>query len=184
MNDRHPGLLASLVIGVAALAGCASPPSTPSALATATAPTIAPRFSVADVAWSNGPGTATVEGIARVGLSAVRICAGAEAQLVPASAFATAMMRTVFGNAMRGYVTLASSPAYPREIPPDFARSIRRVACSASDEFRFERVPAGSWYVFANVVWREGDEAVPRGGSLMRRVEVSEQAKVRVVLEP
>ena len=94
------------------------------------------------------------------------------------------MMRTVFGNTTRGYVTLAASPPYPRSIPPDFAQSIRRAACNPSGEFRFDRVPAGTYYVFANVVWRDGYEAVPRGGSLMRRVDVVDQARTSVVLEP
>ncbi len=165
---------------VALFVGCAST----SARAQTTSPAQLPPFSAAEVEWSTVSGSATVEGVARVGLSAVRSCAGAEAQLVPAGPFATAMMRTVFGNATRGYVTLASSPPYPRNIPPDFAKSIRRVACSPTGEFRFEGVPAGAYYVFANAVWREGDEAVPRGGSLMRRVEVADRATVRVVLEP
>lgn len=158
--------------------------STSAVRAQTTSPAPSPPFSAAEVEWSTVPGSATVEGVARVGLSSVRTCAGAEAQLVPQSAFATAMMRTVFGNAARGYVTLASSPAYPRSIPPDFAKSIRRVACSPTGEFRFEGVPAGTYYIFANAVWREGDEAVPRGGSLMRRVEVADRATIRVVLEP
>ncbi len=123
-------------------------------------------------------------GVARVGSNTTHTCAGAEAQLVPASPFATAMMRTVFGNATRGYVTIASSPPYPRTIPPDFPRSIRRVACSPSGEYRFEGVPAGTYYLFANVVWREGDEAMPRGGALMRRIDVHEQTELRVVLQP
>lgn len=172
--------LASLAIAAVLVAFA----STPVALAQATPPVRLPPFNAADVAWSTLPGSATVEGVARVGLSAVRTCAGAEAQLVPDSAFATAMMRTVFGNSTRGYVTLASSPPYPRNIPPDFAKSIRRVACSPTGEFRFEAVPAGTWFVFANAIWREGDEATPRGGSLMKRVDVAERATVRVVLEP
>ncbi len=169
---------------LALMALLASFASTSAVRAQTTLPAPLPPFSAAEVEWSTVSGNSTVEGVARVGLSAVRTCAGAEAQLVPASAFATAMMRTVFGNAARGYVTLASSPAYPRNIPPDFARSIRRVPCSPTGEFRFEAVPAGTWYVFANALWREGDEAVPRGGSLMRRVDVAERATVRVVLEP
>ncbi len=182
MNDRYCVLLVSLVIGWTSLQASASPrPASPEA---ATAPAAPPPFIAGDVAWSTAVGDSIVEGVARVGLSAVRSCAGAEAQLVPASPFATAMMRTVFGNATRGYVTLSSSPAYPRNIPPDFAKSIRRVACGPTGDFRFESVPAGTYYVFANAVWREGDEAVLRGGSLMRRVEVAERATARVVLEP
>ena len=170
------------VAGWALLASCVAPP--PSPLVPAMVPATLPGFDTSEVAWSMAPGSSTVQGMARVGANAVRTCAGAEAQLVPASPFATAMMRTVFGNTTKGYVTLASSPPYPRSIPPDFAQSIRRTACSPSGEFRFDRVPAGTYYVFANVVWRVGDEAAPRGGSLMRRIDVVDQVATSIVLEP
>ena len=138
-------------------------------------------FNAADVAWSIAPGTATVEGRAAIpaGGGASRTCAGSEAQLVPAGTYATEMMRMVFGNDARGYVTLASSPRYPANIAADFRRSIRRVGCDADGRFRFDGVPAGRWYVFSNVIWRSGGgEAAPEGGALMQRVEVAEGARV------
>ena len=165
------------------LASCASSPAGAPAVPVS-APAAFPAFSAAEVAWSTAAGSATVLGVARVGANTMHTCASAEAQLVPESSFATAMMHTVFGNATRGYVTIASSPPYPHTIPPDFPRSIRRVACTPSGEYRFEAVPAGTWYLFANVVWREGNDEVPRGGSLMRRIEVHERTELRVVLQP
>ena len=162
-------------------AACAAP-TPPAPPAQMTAP-----FNAADVAWSLAPGTATVEGRAAVpaGGSAAHTCAGSEAQLVPAGIYATEMMRMVFGNDTRGYVTLASSPRYPTNIPADFPRSIRRVGCDADGRFRFEGVPAGRWYVFSNVIWRSGGgETAPEGGALMQRVEVAQGARVNVVLSP
>jgi hypothetical protein len=166
------------VIAVVLTAGCAS--SAPQAQMTS-------PFNAGDVAWSRAPGTATVEGRAAIpaggGLS--RTCAGGEAQLLPASAYAAEMMRIVFGSETRGYAPLASSPRYPANIAADFKSTVRRIGCDAEGRFRFDAVPAGRWYVFSNVIWRSaGGEAVPEGGALMQRIDVVEGARTNVLLTP
>jgi hypothetical protein len=143
-------------------------------------------FSAGDVAWSVGPGTATVEG--RAALSAggpvPHTCAGGEAQLLPASPYAAEMMRIVFGNDVRGYAPVASA-RYPASIAADFRKTVRRIGCDPEGRFRFDGVPAGRWYAFSNVIFRgSGGEAAPQGGALMQRVDVAEGARVSVLLGP
>jgi hypothetical protein len=171
----------ALAIAVVFAAGCAvpAPPAPPAQMSS--------PFNAADVAWSAARGTATVEGRAAIAAGGVsHTCAGSEAQLVPAGSYATEMMRMVFGNDARGYVTLASSPRYPASIAPDFSRTIRRVGCDAEGRFRFSDVPAGRWYVFSNVIWPStgGEGTAPQGGALMQRVEVAEGASANVLLAP
>jgi len=171
----------ALAIAVVFAAGCAvpAPPAPPAQMSS--------PFNAADVAWSAAPGTATVEGRAAIAAGGVsHTCAGSEAQLVPAGTYASEMMRMVFGNDARGYVTLASSPRYPASIAPDFSRTIRRVGCDADGRFRFAGVPAGRWYVFSNVIWASagGEGGAPQGGALMQRVEVAEGARANVLLAP
>ena len=144
-------------------------------------------FNAGDVAWSRAPGTATVEGRAEIpaGGGATRTCAGGEAQLLPAGAYAAEMMRIVFGSEARGYAPLASSPRYPANIAADFKSTVRRIGCDAEGRFRFDGVPAGRWYVFSNVVWpSSGAEAPPQGGALMQRIDVAEGARANVLLTP
>ena len=169
------------VVAVVLTVGCASP-TPPAPPAQMTSP-----FNAGDVAWSGAPGTATVEGRAAIpaGGGVSRTCAGGEAQLFPAGTYAAEMMRIVFGNDLRGYVPLASSPRYPANIAADFSRTVRRIGCDADGRFRFDGVPAGRWYVFSNVIWRTaGGEAAPEGGALMQRVDVAEGARANVVLSP
>jgi len=171
---------ACVTVAVVLTAGCATP-TPPAPPAQMTSP-----FNPADVAWSRAPGTATVEGRAAIaaGGGVSRTCAGSEAQLFPASAYATEMMRMVFGNDARGYVTIASSPRYPASIAPDFSRTVRRVGCDADGRFRFEAVPAGRWYIFANVIWGSAGDASPQGGALMQRIDVAEGGRANVLLAP
>jgi len=124
------------VIAIVLTAGCAT--SAPSAQMTS-------PFNASDVAWSRTPGTATVEGRAAIpaGGGASRTCAGGEAQLLPAGAYAAEMMRIVFGNETRGYAPLASSPRYPTNIAADFKSTVRRIGCDPEGRFRFDGVPAG-----------------------------------------
>jgi hypothetical protein len=165
-------------IAVVLTTGCAS---------TATPAQMTLPFNASDVTWSRAAGTATVEGRAAIpaGGGASRTCAGGEAQLLPASAYAAEMMRIVFGSEARGYAPLASSPRYPANIAADFKSTVRRIGCDAEGRFRFDSVPAGRWYVFSNVIWRSGGgEAAPEGGALMQRIDVAEGARANVLLTP
>ena len=165
-------------IAIVLVAGCAT--SAPSAQMTS-------PFNASDVAWSRAAGTATVEGRAAIpaGGGASRTCAGGEAQLLPASAYSAEMMRIVFGSETRGYATLASSPRYPTNIAADFKSTVRRIGCDPEGRFRFDGVPAGRWYVFSNVMWRNvTGEGVPEGGALMQRIDVADGARANVLLTP
>ena len=172
---------AYVAVAVVLASGCATPTPAPPPPSQITLP-----FNAGDVAWSRAPGTATVEG--RVALpvagGAPRTCAGGEAQLFPAGAYAAEMMRFVFGSDVRGFAPQGAS-RYPANIAADFASTVRRIGCDAEGRFRFDGVPAGRWYVFSNVVFRvAGGEAPPQGGALMQRVDVAEGARANVLLSP
>ncbi len=157
-------------------AGCAStqPPAQMSA-----------PFNASDVAWSRVPGTATVEGRAAIDAAGGHTCAGGEAQLLPAGSYAAEMMRIVFGSDVRGYASSASQPRYPTNLAAEFSSTVRRTGCDAEGRFRFDGVPAGRWYVFSNVLWRDaGGQAAPQAGALMQRIDVAEGARATVLLTP
>jgi len=142
-------------------------------------------FNASDVAWSSAPGTATVEGRAAISAAGEvpRTCAGGEAQLLPAGAYAAEMMRIVFGSDVRGFAPRGSS-RYPTNIAADFGSTVRRVGCDPEGRFRFDGVPAGRWYVFSNVIFRSAGAEAPQGGALMQRIDVAEGARANVLLAP
>ncbi|MEO7012854.1 MAG: hypothetical protein ABI127_00990, partial [Dokdonella sp.] len=73
---------------------------------------------------------------------------------------------------------------YPNNIAADFKSTVRRIGCDATGSFRFDGVPAGTWYVFSNVISRPAGAAAPQGGALMQRITVAEGAPVSVLLSP
>jgi hypothetical protein len=179
---KHLFHCACIAVAVVLTSGCAAPAPT----AQKTLPQMTVPFNAGDVAWSRAPGTATVEGraVLPAGGNATQTCAGGEAQLFPAGAYAAEMMRIVFGSEVRGYAPLASS-RYPANIAPDFGGTVRRIGCDIEGRFRFDGVPAGRWYVFSNVIYRPaGGESERQGGALMQRVEVAEGARASVLLTP
>ena len=170
---------AAVAAAVALASGCATSQPAPQ-------PRLSLPFNAADVAWSRGAGTATVEGRAALTTAgaATRTCAGGEAQLFAASPYAAEMMRMVFGNDARGFAPVGSA-RYPANMAADFPATVRRTGCDAEGRFRFDAVPAGRWYVFSNVVYRaSGAESGPQGGALMQRVEVADGARADVLLAP
>jgi len=168
-----------LAATAALMSSCATPqpPAPPTQL---TSP-----FNANDVAWSAVSGTATVEGTAALSAGAeTHTCAGGEAQMFAAAPYAAEMMRIVFGSDVRGYAPVASA-RYPGNVADDFKKTVRRAACDSEGHFRFDRVPAGRWYVFSNVIFRSaGGDAAPQGGALMRRIDVGSGADVKVLLAP
>jgi hypothetical protein len=143
-------------------------------------------FNASDVSWSRAAGTGTVEGRAAISTAGnvPETCAGGEAQLLPAGAYAAEMMRIVFGSDVRGFAPL-SSARYPTNVAADFSSTVRRIGCDPEGRFRFDGVPAGRWYVFSNVIFRgAGGEAAPQGGALMQRIDVAAGARANVLLTP
>ena len=166
-----------VAVAVTVTSGCTTTPAPPAQM---TLP-----FNASDVAWSRAPGTATVEGRAAISATGEvpRTCAGGEAQLLPAGAYAAEMMRIVFGSDVRGFAPRGSS-RYPTNIAADFSSTVRRVGCDPEGRFRFDGVPAGRWYVFSNVIFRSAGAEAPQGGALMQRIDVAEGARANVLLAP
>jgi hypothetical protein len=124
------------VVAVVLASGCSTP------MPSSTSTQMSTAFDAAEIAWSRDPGTASVEGSAAMTApgGARHTCAGGEAQLVPAGAYAAEMMRIVFGNDVRGSVPLASA-RYPTNMVADFGKTVRRIGCDAEGRFRFDNVP-------------------------------------------
>jgi hypothetical protein len=177
MHDMNTTVWAAfLATAVGLMSSCA----TPAPPAQMTLP-----FKPSDVAWSMGSGTASVEGTAAIPAGGeVHTCAGGEAQLFAAGAYAAEMMRLVFGSDVRGYAPVGLA-RYPSNVADDFKTTVRRARCDANGHFRLDGVPAGRWYVFSNVIFRgPGGDPSPQGGALMQRVDVAPGADVKVVLAP
>lgn len=179
MKTVRPALALAAAFATLAAAGCAQfdqalAPPPPSALQ-------AP-IPAAEVEWSRKNGNNTVSGMASVKTGGTtHTCAGEGANLIPASAYASARMKAIFGNDTRGTRAAAQNPVKFDSTDPLYVSTMRRSTCDASGTFSFARVPDGVWYVTTAVKW-DGPNNSVEGGSMMKRVDVRGGKLVKVRL--
>lgn len=159
-------------IACAALTGCAAIPQQETRI---------------DAAWDGAaaakalqPGPNTVAGSAfmRQQGGGVVTCAGSEVSLVPATPYAAARMRAIYGGIDAG-INRQRPPLFAPDVPAYHA-TMRKAKCDAQGAFMFGTVADGEYFITVIVQWTVG--YVPQGGALMQRVTVANGAVARVVM--
>lgn len=160
MRSAAFAIAASLtLVGCAAMPGLQPPvaPSTP--------------YIPADHDEWRGEGTATLTGQAflRQQGGGVVTCAGSDVILLPKSAY---------------FDEIASIVKSRRRVDPAHMDKAdvpgRRSQCDAQGNFRFENLPAATWYLITKVQWTIG--YAPQGGELMRVVTTTNGRTENVLL--
>lgn len=145
-------------------------------------------FDAGGLAWSQGAGTAGIEGQAFVQTRGgqPRTCAGMPVNLVPSSPYSDARMRVIYGATDRGF-----TPAYgSRDVrfsgdTGELERYVRTAVCDAQGNFAFRNIPGGTYYLVSTIVWQSpGSYIIDQGGRMMRRVDVRDGESVREILTP
>lgn len=138
-------------------------------------------FDPREAAFIEQPGSAVItgQGFMRQLGGGVVTCAGEQATLIPATAYATARMRILYGNVEAGRRPLTMMSA-PEEAPPEYLRLTRTSTCDAQGNFRFDNLPPGQYFLTVPVRWVAG--SAPQGGTLMRRVTVAPAQNQTVLL--
>jgi hypothetical protein len=161
--------LATIAV-LAALTGCM-----------ATAVKITAPFDAAQAQTLLAPGKNTITGSALIkrqdGIAVT--CAGAEVQLIPATAYATQRITAIYGNAERGR---ARNRVEFDNNDPAYQSLIRKTTCNAQGFFTFREVADGEFFILTSVVWTVGYNT--QGGHLMQRVRVTGGQTQEVVLAP
>jgi hypothetical protein len=163
------GLTPVLLAGMM-LAGCADmptggplpPPPPPQPLAAAPSGiVITTPFRAEDFAWSTMPGTAHIRGLSE----AARSCAGNAVALTPDTAYSRERIIKLYGSGE--YAVIPTPVVRAKTIAndnPAMRGYVRSVRCDSAGNFAFDNIPAGSFFVIAEV----GDPQGPR--VVMRRV--------------
>jgi hypothetical protein len=158
------------LVSITALAGCAEmsgpegplpPPPPPPPAAAQTGIVIQTPFRAEDFAWSTRPGTAHIRGFTAPAQS----CAGNAVALTPETAYSRERIGRLYGSTeyavvptvvVRGKIITNDNPAMR-----GFVRSAR---CDSTGAFAFDNLPAGAFFIIAEV----GGPSEPR--VVMRRV--------------
>ena len=144
-------------------------------------------FRLEELAFVKLPGTATVTGESgiQLGDGTFKDCAGFNVELLPVTPYSRERIFKTYGNADRGQILLEQNP--PRFTPDvrEYHEWLLKGSCDARGRFRFEKVPAGDYFVMVFIIWEEPSDGGPRksGGAVMQRIHVEPGAQVSLVLD-
>jgi hypothetical protein len=164
------GWTLSGLAGVMTLAACASgppplngpslPPPPPAP------PSVAPSgivintpFRAEDFGWSTAPGTAHIKGLTAAGHS----CAGNAVALTPDTPYSRERIMKLYGSA--DYAVIPTDVVRSKVITndnPAVRGFVRGARCDAGGNFAFDNIPAGSFFIIAEVTDPTGPKVVMR----------------------
>jgi hypothetical protein len=100
------------------------------------------------------------------------------------AAYSRERITRTYGNDRQGQILLEQNPPKFTPDAPEYHEMLLKGACDASGEFRFERVPAGDYFVMAFIIWDDTAGAMPRkaGGAAMKRIHVARASSQHVLL--
>jgi len=141
-------------------------------------------FSVDDVSWVREPGDSTVLGSASLKLrdGTPKTCAGFSVELLPVATYSSERIFRTYGNNHAGQVLLEDDPPKFTPDAPGYHEYVIKGVCSAQGVFRFEKVPAGDYFVMVFVIWDVAGANPPAktGGAVMKRIHVNPHATLNV----
>jgi hypothetical protein len=156
---RVLAVLAALVVTGCETAAPPPPPPPPPPVIPRSEIVIQTPYRAEDFAWSTAIGSARIHGVT----SSSRSCAGNSVALTPDSPYARERIRALYGSA-----EFANEPVErvrSRVIAndnPDMRRFVRAAHCDANGAFTFDGLPAGTFFVIAEVSDPNGPRVVMR----------------------
>jgi hypothetical protein len=109
-------------------------------------------------------------------------CAGFNVELLPVATYSSERIFRTYGNNRAGQVLLEDNPPKFTPDAPAYHEYLLKSTCNAAGEFRFDKVPAGDYFVMAFIIWTLPglDPPVNTGGAVMKRIHVNPHANVQV----
>jgi hypothetical protein len=139
-----------------------------------------------EVAWSTNEGGNTVSGFAvlRTVSGEARTCAGLSVELIPESRYSELRLYAIWGYMEKNYKS--ANELMRRRLDnadPGYLATIRRTRCDGQGNFSFDKIPDGSWYVVAAVVWK-ADPRSPllEGGSFIQHIKLQGNRGAKVTM--
>ena len=104
--------------------------------------------------------------------------------LLPVATYSSERIFRTYGNNRAGQVLLEDNPPQFTPDAPGYHEYVLKGTCDAAGEFRFDKVPAGDYFVMVFVIWELSglNPPVRTGGALMKRIHVNPRANLQVEL--
>lgn len=140
-------------------------------------------FDPAEAAFATKPGRTTVTGQAflRQRGGGVVTCAGEGVALMPSIKYTDEMIQRSFGSTTGGLAG-AFAPYPAKDAVPQLEKVTKKAQCDANGNFSFPNVAPGAYWAMSKVTWTVGNNIIPEGGIVARRVIVPPTGSVSVLL--
>jgi hypothetical protein len=145
--------------------------------------TVEVAFDPNEAAFIHKQGKAEIEGEAffRAETGRVVYAAGAWVHLIPATSYADARFRAIFGT--EKYLP-AARLFLMQDADPLYMQYLRATKADSGGRFSFEQVPPGRYYIWTTATWVPENWVIPAGGLVYEMVTISghETRPVKVIV--
>lgn len=136
------------------------------------------RFDMDEVSWILVEGDSSIGGQAFLNMpnGDVKGCAGFNVELLPVADYANERILKTYGNNTSGQILLRDSPPKFTPDAEGYHEMGIKGQCNQENDFLFEGINAGEYYVIAFIIWDHQDGDAPAekdGGGVMKRVSVA-----------
>ncbi len=141
-------------------------------------------FDPSQANYIRAPGKGVITGEAFLrdtsGHSNVHYAAGETVRLIPATTYAQARIKKLYGSVK--FMPVTSVPQV--ETDTQYASLTRTTTAGSRGRFKFENVAPGRYYLTTQLVWKPKDSFLSQGGAMYEEVTLtgSESGPVEVVL--
>ena len=171
MNKHLPVLIALLGFG---LVGCAS-----------TKITVDIPYDGSEVQWSLVEGSSSIEGDAFLQRNDGMLvkCSGRFVWLTPFSSYEEELVTKVTGKPEGGFNTYGIGRKVwdADEDYMKMSNDSRKSTCDVDGKFAFKNIPAGTYYISTEVVWKVDDYFL-EGGGIVKKITVKEGESLKISL--
>jgi hypothetical protein len=130
------------------------------------------EFNVDEVKWVKEPGNSSISGEAfiKLKINKMKGCAGFNVELLPVAPYANERILKTYGNNDHGQVLLEDNPPKFTPDAKDYHDMVIKSSCDERNEFVFNNVNAGEYYVIAFIIFDTNEEgrAAKSGGAVMK----------------
>lgn len=143
-------------------------------------------FNEDDVSWVKDKGGSSVSGTASIKLEdgVNKGCASFKVELLPVASYSNERIFKTYGNNAGGQILISQNPPKFEPDVKEYHELVIATTCNATNEFQFNDIPQGDFYILAFIIWNEESDGVSKtlGGAVMKKIQVKENSKVRVNL--
>lgn len=145
------------------------------------------EFDIKEIEWFKSDGSASITGKASLTLKDGNTlsCSGFSIELIPTSKYADERIFLTYGNNEFGKVFIEDNPPKFSPDAPEYHSTVRKTTCNSEGHFNFQKLPKGSYYLFAFLMPEKRDSEgniKPEGGAIMKKITLKEKELTSVEL--